>query len=190
MCDILLGLVSPTSGQVLFNNTKTDIWLEKNRGCVAYVPQEIRLIPGTILENICLGLNASEIDYSALDYALEVSQLKELIDYLPDGLQTNLLQEAKNLSGGQKQRIGLARALYTKPNLIVLDEATSALDSELEKVVLEVIRKYDPMAIVILVTHGLSAIREFKRIMYLDNGRIQVDGDYKNLISVHPQLRI
>lgn len=189
LCDILLGLISPTGGEILINGREAREWFEENRGAVAYVPQEIRLIPGTILENICLGLNPSEIDASALDYALEVSQLKGFIHDLPEGLQTNLLQEAKNISGGQRQRIGIARAIYTKPTLIVLDEATSALDVELEKTVLSIIRNFDSKVIVILVTHGIAAIQDFPRILYLESGSIKVDGDFQLLVDSQPHLK-
>jgi ABC-type multidrug transport system fused ATPase/permease subunit len=189
LCDILLGLISPTGGEIQINGLEASIWFEKNRGAVAYVPQEIRLIPGTILENICLGLSPSEIDANALDYALEVSQLKSFIRELPEGLQTNLLQEARNLSGGQRQRIGIARAIYTKPTLIVLDEATSALDVELERSVLSIIRNFDSKVIVILVAHGISAIQDFPRILYLENGSIKVDGNFQLLTDSQPQLK-
>ena len=124
---------------------------------VGYIPQSIYLMDDTIRNNIIYG--ADEIvDDSRLMQAVEEAQLKEFIDTLSDGLDTEIGERGVRLSGGQRQRIGIARALYTNPQVLVLDEATSALDNDTEKAVMEAIDSLAGSKTLIIIAHRLSTV--------------------------------
>jgi ABC-type bacteriocin/lantibiotic exporter with double-glycine peptidase domain len=184
----LLGLIEPTKGDVLINEVSATTWFRENAGAISYMPQETNLVFGTILENICLGIELNEIDFDAVELAISQARLKSFIQDLPQGLDTVISAEAKNVSGGQRQRIGLARALYSKPSLLILDEATSAIDGAIEDEILQVIHSLPRETIVVFVAHRLSAIRDFPRILYVKAGELSSDGDLKTIMDDVPEF--
>ncbi|MEI9907413.1 MAG: ATP-binding cassette domain-containing protein [Actinomycetota bacterium] len=101
-------------------------------GAVAYVPQDVVIANGTIRENIALGYPIAEATDELVFNALDVAHLQEYVAGLPDGVETQVGERGTKISGGQRQRLGIARAMFTKPHLLVLDEATSSLDGETE----------------------------------------------------------
>ena len=135
--DVLLGLLKPVSGHVLVDekdiNMNHNAWLSH----VAYIPQQIFLIDASIKENIALGIEKNKIDENKVNEVIKEAQLEELIESLPDRLETTVGEQGVRLSGGQRQRIGIARALYANADVLFFDEATSALDTETEKAVME-----------------------------------------------------
>jgi ABC-type multidrug transport system fused ATPase/permease subunit len=181
LCDLFLGLLIPTSGKALIGNSFASNWVEQNPGKVSYLPQEITITKGTLLENVCLGIERTEIDWEAFTRAVDKAQLQEVIEQLDEGIETNLGIEGVSLSGGQKQRIGLARALYSTPSILVMDEATSALDMETEFEVMKSLEDLGPDTTLIVIAHRLSSIRKFHRIIYLENGLVCGDGDLKQV---------
>lgn len=177
LCDLLLGLLSPSNGKVTIGNSPAREWVDKNPGKVSYLPQEVTITNGTFLENVCLGIERSEIDWKAFSTAVERAQLSDVIKQLDDGIETNLGVGGISLSGGQRQRVGLARALYSEPNILIMDEATSSLDAMTEFEVMSALDDLDLKTTVIIIAHRLSSIRKFPRILYLENGVLLGDGD-------------
>ena len=177
LCDIFLGLLSPSKGQATIGNLPAAEWVNNNPGKVAYLPQEVTLTNGTMLENVCLGIERSKIDWGAFFVAVKRAQLSSLIEELTEGIDTNLGVDGIALSGGQKQRVGLARALYSAPDILILDEATSALDAMTEFEIMSALDDLNPETSVIMIAHRLSSIRKFPRILYLENGLLLGDGD-------------
>jgi len=181
LCDIFLGLLNPTIGEALIGTQPAATWVNENPGKVSYLPQEVTLTNGTLLENVCLGIERSEIDWDAFSRAVGRAQLTEVIEQLADGIETNLGVGGTSLSGGQKQRVGLARALYTEPDILIMDEATSALDAETEFEVMNALDDLGLHTTVITIAHRLSSIRKFPRIIYLESGLVLGDGDLSQI---------
>lgn len=177
LCDIFLGLLNPTIGEALIGTQPAATWVNENPGKVSYLPQEVTLTNGTLLENVCLGIERSEIDWDAFSRAVGRAQLTKVIEQLADGIETNLGVGGTSLSGGQKQRVGLARALYTQPDILIMDEATSALDAETEFEVMNALDDLGLHTTVITIAHRLSSIRKFPRIIYLESGLVLGDGN-------------
>jgi ABC-type multidrug transport system fused ATPase/permease subunit len=177
LCDIFLGLLGPSEGLATIGNRPAREWVNENPGKVSYLPQEVTLTNGTLLENVCLGVERSEIDLAAFSKAVGRAQLSAVIEQLEKGIETNLGAGGTSLSGGQRQRVGLARALYSEPDILIMDEATSALDAVTEFEVISALDNLDVKTTVIIIAHRLSSIRKFPRILYLENGVLLGDGD-------------
>lgn len=188
LVDLLLGLLTPQTGSVsiLQNSTRTAI--KENPGLIGYVPQSVYLKHGTIAENVALGSAADEIDVVAVERALGQAQLSTFIAGLDLGLHTPVSEEGKTLSGGQKQRLGIARALYTDPQILVLDEATSALDGTTENEIASEILRLRESKTVIVIAHRLSTIRLADVIYYIDKGKIVASGNFEVLKSRIPEF--
>jgi ABC-type multidrug transport system fused ATPase/permease subunit len=181
LCDIFLGLLNPTIGKAVIGTQPAATWVYENPGKVSYLPQEVTLTNGTLLENVCLGIERSEIDWAAFSRAVGRAQLTEVIEQLADGIETNLGVGGTSLSGGQRQRVGLARALYTEPDILIMDEATSALDAEAEFEIMNALDDLGLHTTVITIAHRLSSIRKFPRIIYLESGLVLGDGDLSQI---------
>ena len=188
LCDLFLGLLNPSGGKVAIGDQKAATWVNTNPGKISYLPQEVTLISGTLVENVCFGIENLEIDWEAFNKAVQRAQLNEVIDQLSDGAQTNLGVGGTTLSGGQKQRVGLARALYSEPDILIMDEATSALDAETEFEVMNALEDLGLDTTVIMIAHRLSSIRKFPRIIYLENGLVLGDGDIAKIRQTIPRF--
>jgi ABC-type multidrug transport system fused ATPase/permease subunit len=130
--DVLLGVISPTSGGVKISGLLPEQAVKRWPGAMAYVPQDISIVRGTIASNVALGFDVTEIDERLIWEVLEIAQLRSFVDGLQDGINSKVGERGSKLSGGQRQRLGIARALLSSPKLLVLDEATSALDGKSE----------------------------------------------------------
>ena len=139
---------------------------------LGYIPQTIFLIDDTIRNNIAYGIDEKDIDQERIDAVVREAQLGELIDSLPDGLDTEIGERGVRLSGGQRQRIGIARALYNDPEILVLDEATSALDTETETAVMEAIDSLSGRKTLIIIAHRLSTIENCDIIYEVKDGKV------------------
>lgn len=188
LCDIFLGLLQPTSGDVQIGANPAAKWIERNVGKISYLPQEITMVTGTFLENICLGVSPDEVDHKRVALAIRRAQLEDFLEQLPDGLSTNFGVSGVELSGGQKQRIGIARALYSDPKIIIMDEATSALDAETEHAIINILAGLDFDTTLIFIAHRLSSIRNFARIMYFEEGILKEDGNFDYVKSKVPRF--
>ena len=171
--DILMGLLSPTSGSVSVDNITVTaenrhLW----RKAVAHVPQNIFLKDATIMENIAFGEPKEKINVRQVKVAAELAQLSSTIDELGDGLESLVGERGVRLSGGQRQRIGIARALYKGAQVIVFDEATSALDSATEKEVMKSISELPSGITMVIVAHRLGTLDKCDVVYKLDKKSI------------------
>lgn len=189
LVDSILGSIRIESGKILISNVDVLQALETWSGAIGYVPQKTYLINGTIKQNICLGYNPSEIDDELVWECLEKAELKDFVNNLPTKLDYLVSDNGENLSGGQRQRIGIARALITKPKLIILDEATSALDAETENKIMDSILKLRNETTIILVAHRLSTVKSADRIYYVKDGKVESQGTFEDLKELNSDFR-
>ena len=159
LADIILGVLSAQKGNILVDGTPIDAMSREWHKKVGYIPQTIFLMDDTIRNNIAFGIESSKINESQLEKAIDGAQLKEFIDSLPEGLNTEIGERGVRLSGGQRQRIGIARALYFNPEILVLDEATSALDNDTESAVMEAIDNLAGTKTLLIIAHRLTTIK-------------------------------
>ena len=183
LIDIILGLLVPNSGEVLFDKININKNFYKIRKKIGYVPQEIYLSDDSLLNNIAYGLNKNEIDFNKVESSIIKSQLKEFVETLPNKIHTVVGDRGARLSGGQKQRIGIARALYNDPSIIIMDESTSSLDEYTEDKIIQDVKKLSENKIVIFVTHKESALRFCNKIFEIKNGNCEFKGDFKEFKS-------
>ncbi|OPJ64465.1 ABC transporter ATP-binding protein [Clostridium oryzae] len=180
--NLAVGFFYATEGQVLIDgqNIKS-LNLQSYRSHIAVVPQNAILFSDTIRENIIYGTD--NISDEELHEIIKAANLEELIESLPDGLDTKLTEHGRNFSGGQRQRICIARAFVRNPKILILDEATSALDSISEKQIQESIEKLVKNRTTLVVAHRLSTIRNADRIAVIGNGGLQEFGTYDELME-------
>ena len=184
LVDILLGLISPQQGTIKYNGNPLEDVLSIWQDQVAYLPQQIFLIDDTLKCNIALGENDENIDDKILELALDQAELMEMVNHLPDGIDTIIGERGVRLSGGQRQRIALARAFYHGRNILVMDESTSALDDETEKEIVDEIQKFKGKKTIIVIAHRFSTIQYCERIYKLENGSIIKQGSPKEMLGV------
>jgi ABC-type multidrug transport system fused ATPase/permease subunit len=188
MTDLILGVLKPDSGSVTVNGLVPTEVSEHFPGAIAYVPQDIAVVSGTIRDNVALGLPDEVVRDDLVWEALERAQLAQFLRDQREGLDTVVGEHGMRLSGGQRQRLGLARALYTKPKLIVLDEATSALDAETEKAVAETLQSLGGEVTLVIVAHRLATIRHCDEVVYLEHGRIVARGTFEEVREQAPNF--
>ena len=180
-CDLLLGLLEPKNGTITISGVQLREYTHVNSERIAYLPQDVFLIEGSIGENILLGRERNEHTEKQLKDSVKIAGITEFIESLPNGLDTQVGGGALALSGGQKQRIGLARTLYSKPSVLIMDEPTSSLDAASENIVTETLNSIKKDVIIVIVAHRLSTIRDVDRIIYLKEGVILGDGNFEML---------
>ena len=188
LVDVLLGIITPTSGEVRISTLTPVELIEQWPNAISYVPQSVYIADATLKNNIALGYKDSEIVEEKVLDAITRAQLTDLLASLPQGLNSQLGENGNTLSGGQRQRLGIARALYSQPQLIVLDEATSALDAETEKLVADSISTMKKSATVILIAHRLSTVRDADLVCYMEAGEIISVGTFEEVRLQVPQF--
>ncbi len=181
LVDLVLGLLAPSSGSITISGLTPVDAIKKWPGSIGYVPQDVFIENSTVKENICLGFNPELVPDDLVWQALELADLSGFIKGLEGQLSYRISDAGKNLSGGQRQRLGIARALLTKPKIVIFDEATSALDAETENRVSESILKLTGECTVIFIAHRLSVVRSADMIYYIDKGRIVNQGTFEEL---------
>lgn len=169
--DILLGLLAPSKGKISVDGKNIYDDIRTWQANLAYVPQSIYLIDGTIRENIALGVDEKEINDALINKVLQMAELYDFVQELPAGIDTTVGERGVKLSGGQRQRIGIARALYYQPQVLVLDEATSALDNETEKSITDTILKLKEQITIIAVAHRLTTLAQCDFKVKFENGK-------------------
>jgi ABC-type multidrug transport system fused ATPase/permease subunit len=186
--DLLLGVLEPDSGSILISDCNPREAFENWPGAVAYVPQDVLIFNGSIRENIALGFEPTSIPDDAMLDALEKAQLLDYVLALPNGLDSQVGDRGARMSGGQRQRLGIARALLTKPRLLVLDEATSALDGETESNIAEGVQSLKGDVTVVMIAHRLSSVRSAEKVIYLHEGRVISVGTFDEVRASVPDF--
>lgn len=181
--NLVIGFNQVNSGEVLIDgHNMKDIDLRSYRKYIAVVPQTSILFSGTIRDNITYGVD--NVDEATLDEIVKAANLTDLINSLPDGLDTMVGEHGGKLSGGQRQRISIARALIRNPKVIVLDEATSALDSISEKLIQEALNNLTKDRTTFIVAHRLSTIKDADKIAVIADGHCVEYGTYDELMNL------
>jgi len=174
--DIIIGLLQPQRGSLEIDNKKMNINNISNwQKSIGYVPQNVFLLDDSISNNIALGIEKKKIDQKAIESAAKLADLHNfVINDLPNKYETIIGESGARLSGGQCQRIGIARALYHHPSVLILDEATSALDIETENKIMDSIFKISNHKTIIMITHRISSLKNFKNIISIRDGKIEL----------------
>lgn len=186
--DLLLGVLEPSEGRVLISSNSPNDAIENSPGAIAYVPQDVYLVQGSLEENVLLGFEANKDNRLRAREALERAQLSDFIGTLPEQYETLIGDTGIGLSGGQRQRIGIARALITNPKLIVFDEATSSLDGETENKIKDTIQAMKGKVTQVVVAHRLSTVRDADNVLYIDNGGIRAKGTFADIAHAIPNF--
>lgn len=182
--DLLLGLWIPDKGTIYYggiSHTELDYYSLRKR--IAYVSQETTLFPGTLRENLTVSLPDSCSDEN-INEVCKLVYLDQLLDELPEGLNTVVGENGVMLSGGQRQRVALGRALLVNPDILILDEATSALDLASERIIQKAIRNLHGKLTTLMVTHRISSVREADCIYVIEKGRIIEAGTHDELVRM------
>lgn len=190
LVDIILGVFKPNTGEVQIGGEKPLDLIRKYPGAIAYVPQDVTIFQGTIRDNVALGFPSSAATDSRVQDAIEIAGLSEFIDSLPKGMDTDVGPRGSKLSGGQRQRLGIARALFTRPKLIILDESTSALDAETELKVTNSLDSIPYEATVIIIAHRLSTIQKADKVVYIADGTIKATGTFEEVRQIVPDFNV
>lgn len=188
--DLLIGLLNPQTGGLYVDDICINIDNKRAwQNTIGFVPQDIFLSEGTIAENIAFGLSIQDINLDQVSKAIELANLSELIDQLPEGVNTKVGERGVQLSGGQRQRIAIARALYHQADVLVFDEATSALDGITEKIIMEAIHKLSGQKTIIMIAHRLKTVQKCDIIYIMDKGEIVDRGTYQKLVENNSKFR-
>ena len=188
VADLLCRVMTPTKGKIEWTVSGHSDEFKDALGRVSYVPQRPGLVAGTILQNVALGEDKDLVNVELVMEALRLAQLAEVVDSLPNGLESQLGNLKDGLSGGQIQRLGLARALYTRPGLLVMDEATSALDAESEYEIQKALDAMRGKVTVVLIAHRLNTIQHADTVILIEDGHLKDSGTFKELIARNPSV--
>jgi ATP-binding cassette subfamily C protein len=185
LADVILGLLTPQDGQILVDGVEiTAANLRTWQNIIGYVPQDIYLADDTIAGNIAFGVPQRDINMEKVRAAAKKAQLSGFIENkLPEGYETFVGDRGVRLSGGQRQRIGIARALYNDPEVLILDEATSMLDGQTESAFMQAIDALSHRVTLIVIAHRLTTLSKADCIYLLEDGRIESEGTFNNLIQ-------
>ena len=173
-------ILKPNNKEILIDGfDASDLNLKSWRKLIGYVSQDIFLFDDTIKNNITMW--NEKIHDNELDNAIKLSNLKNFIDNLPQGLNTKIGEAGIKVSGGQRQRISIARELYRKPSILILDEATSSLDSESEKEILNSLDALNGKMTIIIIAHKLINVKKADLIYVMREGMLVEKGNFEEL---------
>ena len=172
LINLILGFLQPLKGKILFNGENIFNNLRSWRNNIGFVPQEIFLFDGTIIEIILLNFPKKEINIIDLDNSIKNANLDEFINSSDKGLDTGIGEFGDKISGGQKQRVGISRAILSKPKILILDEFTSSLDTKTEEKILNEITFLKKDMIIIIISHRLSTLNLCDEIFKFDKEKL------------------
>ena len=183
LANLLLQFYPPDEGVIYINQQYplNTIATKSYRSKVAYIPQEVAIFNGNVLDNILLGTPCKAEDLLAFlsEYGFDT-----YFNQFPQGLTTQLGEKGVNISGGQKQLIAFARALFKKPQLLILDEATSAMDRHTEAFVHRILNEIKRDSLTLFISHRLHSLQHFAdRICILENGTVSHSGTHNHLMQ-------
>jgi ABC-type multidrug transport system fused ATPase/permease subunit len=188
LIDLILGILDPLSGIILLSGLSPAEAIKKWPGAIGYVPQNVIISNTSILGNVALGYPIEDIADSDVLQAIQAAQLSEFVQSISGNLHSQVGDHGRLISGGQRQRLGIARALFSKPLLLVLDEATSALDGETEANISKAIQTMKGNVTVVMIAHRLSTVRHADRVIYMADGRIIAEGSFDYVRATVPDF--
>ena len=188
LADVIIGVLEPDTGSVTIGGVPPRETISRWPGAVAYVPQAVALVFGSVRDNVALGLPLAAIDDELVWEALSRAHLADFLRDSREGLDTMIGERGVRLSGGQRQRLGIARALYTRPRLLVLDEATSSLDAETELAIIKTLDELEGEVTTVTVAHRLATVRRADQLLYLENGHVICRGTFDEVRSQVPDF--
>ena len=189
LLDVLLGLLSPSEGEILVDRSNIKEHIRDWHKKIGYVPQVVYLADDSIRHNVAFGIREEMINDKKIWIALELAQIDGFISDLPEKLETQVGERGVRLSSGQRQRIGIARALYNDPELLILDEALSTIDYETEDEIAKSVASFGPHITVILVAHRMSTVKRCNLLFFLKSGQLISQGPYQELLDGNPDFR-
>lgn len=188
LVDLMLGILKPTTGQILISGVAPIKAIGFWPGALAYVPQIPMMKQGSVIQNVALGFHDSEVCIDEVIDSLKKAQLWDFVNTLPLKIESKVGENGVGLSGGQLQRLGIARALYLNPKLIVLDEATSALDGITEKEISDAISTLKSEATLVIIAHRLSTVLNADLVYYMRDGKIVSSGTFEEVRRCVPEF--
>jgi len=189
LIDLLLGLIEPTEGKILIDDCALPEVRSSWQRHVGYVPQFIYLLDDTVRRNIALGISDAEVNDGHVWEVLRQARLDEVVQRLPQGLDSYIGERGIRLSGGERQRLGIARALYRSPEVIVFDEATSALDNQTEREIADTIRALAKDRTILIVAHRTTTVKNCDTVFFLQGGKLADQGRFDDLIARNSEFR-
>ena len=188
LVDLILGINPPSEGEILISGESPRRAVSLWPNAIAYVPQNIIEINGSILENVLFGYAPGAKSVEEVKQALTKAELQDLFLDVPNALESKVGKNGSKLSGGERQRLGISRALLGNPKLIIMDEATSSLDSQTESRISETLNKLKGSLTLLVVAHRLSTVKNADKIIYMDKGRIIAQGSFQEVKDQIPDF--
>lgn len=188
LVDVLLGVIPPDFGTVKISGLKALDAISKWPGAISYVPQDVMIANGSIRDNVGMGYPSDSVSDDFVWNALKVAQLEDFVKGLDQGVNSQVGDRGTKISGGQRQRLGIARAMFTKPHLLVLDEATSSLDGETEANISDSVNAMKGNVTVLMIAHRLSTVRNADLVVYLENGSVIATGSFESVRNQVPDF--
>jgi ABC-type multidrug transport system fused ATPase/permease subunit len=186
--DLILGIFPPCAGTIEVSGIPPREAIQKWPGSIGYVPQDVVIANGSVRSNIELGFAPNEANTFHVERAVKDAHLADLVTTFSSSLDESVGEKGSRLSGGERQRLGIARALYTNPQILILDEATSALDAATEELVSKTILGMKSQKTVILIAHRLSTVKLADLVLYLESGRIRASGTFDEVRAQVPDF--
>jgi ABC-type multidrug transport system fused ATPase/permease subunit len=190
LVDCIIGSLETKSGSVKISGLDPLKAIKKWPGAIGYVPQEVIILNATVRENVIFGYADIEVPKYLVEEALKKAHLFDHVSGLHEGINSYVGDRGTKLSGGQRQRLGIARALVTKPKLLILDEATSSLDGKSEADISDSINEFRGEVTTLIIAHRLSTIRNADKVIYMNKGRIEYIGTFDEVRKNVPEFDI
>ena len=190
LIDVILGVAEPDSGTVEISSCSPLVAISRWPGAISYVPQDILITNGSVAENVAFGFPVDNVPAEKIWDALVFAELEEFVNDLPDKENSQVGERGTKISGGQRQRLGIARAVLTRPKLLVLDEATSTLDAQTELAISRSINKLKGTTTVVMIAHRLSTVSSADLVVYMDKGTIKHSGTLEQVRAAIPDFDI
>jgi ATP-binding cassette subfamily B protein len=189
LLNLLMRFYDPSSGVVSVDGVDIrEYQLKALRSKIGYVPQQSVMFRGTVRSNVAYGGKATkdtstEQTLEDVKHASSVAQATEFVEQLPESYEAPVAQGGSNFSGGQKQRLSIARAVWSKPEILVFDDSFSALDFKTDREVRDALAKNAADSTMLIVAQRIGTIMDADQIMVLDEGKVVGLGTHKELLN-------
>lgn len=171
--DILIGLHTANKGEILVDGNNIQSNIKSWQNLIGCVPQEVFILDDTLKKNIAFGLSEEKISDNNIERTLKFSNLLKFSNSLENGVNTMIGEKGSRISGGQKQRIGIARAIYSNPEILIFDESTNSLDVETENKIIEEINLLKKDKTLIIVSHNKEIFNKCDHVFKIHNKKIE-----------------